>query len=86
MLILSRKLHESIKIGDDITVTIVRLGRGRVQIGIDAPGEVRIRREEVPMELDIFASVSDLASLSGASLNCEVGHSLYERGTAALAT
>lgn len=85
MLILSRKLHESIKIGDDITVIIVRLGRGRVQIGIDAPGDVRIRREEIPTELDMFASLSDLASLSGTSSR-GVGHSLYERGTAALAT
>jgi len=81
MLILSRKLNESIKIGDDITVTIVRLGRGRVQIGIDAPEDVRIRREEVPTELDMFASLSDLVSLNGG-----VGHSFYERGAAALAT
>lgn len=84
MLILSRKLHESIKIGDDITVTIVRLGRGRVQIGIEAPGDVRIRREEVPAELDLFASLSDLASLGG--LPGGAGQSLYERGTAALAS
>jgi carbon storage regulator len=85
MLILSRKLHESIKIGDDITVTIVRLGRGRVQIGIEAPEDVRIRREEVPTELDIFASLSDIVSLSGTP-QTGVGHSLYERGAAALAT
>jgi carbon storage regulator CsrA len=85
MLILSRKLHESIKIGDDITVTIVRLGRGRAQIGIEAPEDVRIRREEVPTELDIFASLSDIVSLSGAP-QTDVGHSLYERGAAALAT
>lgn len=81
MLILSRKMHESIRIGDDITVTIVRLGRGRVQVGIDAPDDVRIRREEIPAELDVFASLSDLASLGQG-----MGHSLYERGAAALAT
>ncbi|MCE9608055.1 MAG: carbon storage regulator [Planctomycetia bacterium] len=80
MLILSRKLHESIRIGDDITVTIVRLGRGRVQVGIDAPDDVRIRREEIPAELDMFASLSDLTSLG-----VHGGSSLYERGSAALA-
>lgn len=81
MLILSRKMHESIRIGDDITVTIVRLGKGRVQVGIEAPDDVRIRREEIPAELDVFASLSDLSSLSAG-----IGHSLYERGSAALAT
>jgi sRNA-binding carbon storage regulator CsrA len=67
-------------------VTIVRLGRGRVQIGIDAPVDVPIRREEVPAELDMFASLSDLASLSGSLSSVGMGHSLYERGAAALAT
>jgi carbon storage regulator len=47
MLVLSRKCGQSITIGDDIVITVVRLGRGNVQIGIEAPGHVRILRQEV---------------------------------------
>ena len=36
MLVLSRKECEAVHIGPDIVITVVRLGRGRVQLGIDA--------------------------------------------------
>jgi carbon storage regulator len=47
MLVLSRKRGQSITIGDEIVITVVRLGRGNVQIGIEAPGHVSILRQEV---------------------------------------
>ncbi len=47
MLVLSRKVGQSIVIGDQIVITIVRLGRGSVQIGVEAPPHVRILRQEV---------------------------------------
>ena len=47
MLVLSRKLTESIRIGDGITVTILEVRQGRVRLGIDAPPAVRIQRQEV---------------------------------------
>ena len=47
MLVLSRKTDQTIKIGDQITVTVVRLDSGRVRIGIDAPDEMKILRGEV---------------------------------------
>ena len=47
MLVLSRKQGESIRIADQITVTIVELGRGRVRVGISAPLNVPVHREEV---------------------------------------
>ena len=51
MLILSRKIGESIVIGG-ITVTITALSETRVSIGIDAPPEMKIRRSELaPKEL-----------------------------------
>ena len=46
MLILSRKLGESVVIGDQIVIRIVELRRSRVRIGIEAPLDVRVRREE----------------------------------------
>lgn len=47
MLILTRKAGERIFIGDNITITIVRADQHSVRIGIDAPKDVTILREEV---------------------------------------
>ncbi|TWU40139.1 hypothetical protein Q31b_34840 [Novipirellula aureliae] len=50
MLVLSRKVGETIEIGSDITLIITRATSGRVQIGIDAPREVAVRRGELRKE------------------------------------
>ena len=47
MIVLSRKLHERIFIGDDIVLTVVSIAGGRVRIGIEAPDNVQVHREEV---------------------------------------
>jgi len=47
MLILSRRPGESVTIGDDITVTIVAISGSQVRLGIAAPREVRVLREEI---------------------------------------
>ena len=47
MLVLSRKQGESIRIGDDILLTVVQIRRNQVRIGIEAPGEVPVFREEI---------------------------------------
>lgn len=52
MLVLSRKRHERILIGDDIVITIVRIGPDAVRVGIDAPSDVNIVREEIDEEGD----------------------------------
>lgn len=47
MLVLSRQRDESIIIGDNITITIVDIRGDKVRLGIDAPKEVPVHREEV---------------------------------------
>ena len=52
MLVLARRSNETIQIGDDITVTILQIKGNQVRIGIDAPGDVGIWREEL-LELEV---------------------------------
>ena len=47
MLVLSRKLGESVQVGNGIVIRIVEVRRSRVRIGIEAPPSVRIQREEI---------------------------------------
>lgn len=47
MLVLSRKVGEKILIGDNISVTVVRVAQGTVRIGVEAPHDLPIVREEL---------------------------------------
>lgn len=47
MLVLTRKVGETIVIADNIRITVVALGNGRAKIGIDAPQGVNIDRAEI---------------------------------------
>ena len=47
MLVLSRKASESIRIGDDITVTVVEIRGDKARLGIDVPLETPVHRQEV---------------------------------------
>lgn len=50
MLVLARKLDQSIQIGDDITLTIVAVKGNTVRIGISAPDHIRVTRSELQVE------------------------------------
>ena len=47
MLVLSRKVQERIQVGDNITITIVRVKGQTVRVGIEAPRDVRVMRAEL---------------------------------------
>jgi len=54
MLVLSRKQGERIRIGTDVRVTIVRVGPNSVRVGIEAPDDLNIVREELCHFTDDF--------------------------------
>ena len=47
MLVLSRKLGEKIYIGENICITVVDIDRGKIRLGIEAPRDVAIYRQEL---------------------------------------
>lgn len=47
MLILTRRIGESLMIGDQITITVLNIKGNQVRLGIDAPKDVSVHREEV---------------------------------------
>jgi carbon storage regulator len=53
MLVLSRKRDDSILIGDDVRITIVKIDRNCVRIGIEAPGTTPIVREELILDAEL---------------------------------
>ena len=71
MLVLSRHASETIRIGDDIVVSVQRISGNRVIIGIDAPQEVAIRRGELAFDGDSIVpteeSAADTASASSST-------------------
>ena len=70
MLILTRKPGESLYIGDNVKVTIVEIKGNQIRVGIDAPPELRIYREEIYLQiLDENKKAAEAASTSSAGLD-----------------
>lgn len=63
MLVLSRRVGERLLIGDKVVVTLVRIGPNAVRLGIDAPKEWNIVREELNSEHPIQTGEEDVADL-----------------------
>jgi carbon storage regulator len=56
VLVLTRKTGERIWIGEDISITVVKVAQGGVRIGIDAPPEMAVVRDELRDRLDAEAA------------------------------
>lgn len=62
MLVLTRKRFETIRIGEDITVSVVQTGRGRVKLGIEAPSHLRVLRGELGFAESALVGLADVNS------------------------
>lgn len=63
MLILTRKLGESLIIGDNIKITVEKITKSQVKLGIDAPKDVTVNREEVLREINKENMLSSTSGL-----------------------
>jgi carbon storage regulator len=70
MLVLTRKSHQSIMIGDDIEVSVVSVAGEKVRIGIEAPRAIPVFRKEVYLE------IQQESSAGAASARAEVNEAL----------
>ena len=67
MLVLTRKVGEKIQIGDDISIVIMELKGKQVKLGIDAPSNIKVHREEIYQKIqdeNIRASNIEITDLS----------------------
>lgn len=60
MLILTRKIGETVMIGDEVTVTVLGVKGNQVRLGINAPKEVSVHREEIFVRIKGEHSLSDV--------------------------
>lgn len=51
MLILTRRVGETMMVGDDVSVTVLGVKGNQVRIGVNAPQEVKVHREEIYMRI-----------------------------------
>ena len=51
MLILTRKVGESVVIGDDVTVTVMAIKGNQIRLGVNAPRDMAVHREEIYQQL-----------------------------------
>ena len=67
MLVLTRKLGEKIQIGDDINIVIMEVKGKQVKLGIEAPSNIKVHREEIYQKIqdeNIRASNIEITDLS----------------------
>jgi carbon storage regulator len=85
VLVLTRRIQQSIRIGDDITITVIEVRGDQVRLGIEAPRNVPVHRTEVLLQVErqnaeaargaLMADIAAALSLLGAG---STAHAAYE--------
>ena len=83
MLVLSRKINQSIMIGDNVRIVVVAVDRDQVKLGIEAPREVPVHRSEIYEEIQRSNRVT--AEAAGATVEPKGAPATAGLGTASRA-
>ncbi len=67
MLVLSRKTHETIGIDDSVRVTVVEVRGEKVRLGVEAPKDIGVHREEVWLSMKNESNRTEPGALPGSS-------------------
>ena len=59
MLILTRRINEALKIGDDVSVTVLEIKGNQVRLGVKAPRHIAVHREEIYQRIQESTGTSD---------------------------
>lgn len=79
MLILTRRLNETIMIGDDVTVTVLGVKGGQVRLGVLAPKETAVHREEVYERIKREAQSGVARSAAPKNIDDEIRREMQRR-------
>lgn len=69
MLVLTRRLNQSIKIGDDVEITVIEVRGDQVRLGVSAPRDVSVHRKEVYLQIQQENQAAAQSSAEAGSLD-----------------
>lgn len=71
MLVLTRKLGENIRIGDSVKIKVLEVRSGQVKLGIEAPPEIAVHREEIYQRIQEEARRAEESRQEAANGSCD---------------